>query len=47
MFRNQDLTKFNAMKSAVRTPHYGADCYAYALIATGYADVVVEADLGT
>ena len=46
MFRGYDLTKFNAMKDLVRTTHYGADCYAYALVATGYADVVVEADLG-
>lgn len=46
MFRNQDLLKFTSMKRAVRTPHYGADCYAYALVASGYCDVVVEADLG-
>jgi hypothetical protein len=31
----------------VKTPHYGADCYAYALVASGFgADIVVEADLG-
>lgn len=48
MFQKGDaLTKFDAMRSAVRTAHYGADCYAYALVASGYgADVVVEADLG-
>jgi inositol-phosphate phosphatase/L-galactose 1-phosphate phosphatase/histidinol-phosphatase len=46
MFRDEDWTKFTAMKNAVRTLHYGADCYAYALVATGHADVVVEADLG-
>lgn len=48
MFQHGDaLTKFDAMRGAVRTPHYGADCYAYALVASGFgADVVVEADLG-
>ncbi|EED94515.1 inositol monophosphatase, partial [Thalassiosira pseudonana CCMP1335] len=48
MFKSGDeLFKFDAMRSAVRTPHYGADCYAYALVASGFgADVVVEADLG-
>lgn len=48
MFEPGDaLTKFDAMRGAVRTPHYGADCYAYALVASGFgADVVVEADLG-
>ncbi len=48
MFQKGDaLTKFDAIRSAVRTAHYGADCYAYALVASGFgADVVVEADLG-
>lgn len=48
MFQPGDaLTKFNTMKGAVRTPHYGCDCYAYALVASGFgADIVVEADLG-
>ncbi|KAL7537197.1 hypothetical protein ACHAXR_007651 [Thalassiosira sp. AJA248-18] len=48
MFRHGDeLCKFDAMRGAVRTPHYGADCYAYALVASGFgADIVVEADLG-
>ena len=48
MFQAGDaLTKFDTMRGAVRTPHYGCDCYAYALVASGFsADVVVEADLG-
>ena len=48
MFQHGDeLNKFNAMRQAVKTPHYGADCYAYALVASGFgADIVVEADLG-
>lgn len=48
MFKQGDeLDKFDAMRDAVKTPHYGADCYAYALVASGFgADIVVEADLG-
>jgi inositol-phosphate phosphatase/L-galactose 1-phosphate phosphatase/histidinol-phosphatase len=48
MFKQGDeLNKFDAMRDAVKTPHYGADCYAYALVASGFgADIVVEADLG-
>ena len=30
---------------AVRIPMYGCDCYAYGLLAAGYCDLVVEADL--
>lgn len=42
-----ETLRFDAMRGAVRTPHYGADCYAYALVASGFgADLVVEADLG-
>lgn len=41
-----EATKFDAMRKAVRAPHYGADCYAYALVASGFADIVFEADLG-
>ena len=38
---------YAAMCAAVKRPLYGADCYAYALVASGFgADVVVEADLG-
>lgn len=45
--RGEALNKFDAMRQAVKTPHYGADCYAYALVASGFgADIVVEADLG-
>ena len=39
--------KFGAVRDAVLRPLYGCDCYAYALVASGFgADLVVEADLG-
>jgi len=38
---------FCAVRDAVKRPLYGCDCYAYALVASGFgADLVVEADLG-
>jgi len=39
--------RYQNMCDAVKRPLYGADCYAYALVASGFgADIVVEADLG-
>eukprot|EP00548_Thalassiothrix_antarctica_P013885 CAMPEP_0194173510 /NCGR_PEP_ID=MMETSP0154-20130528/7827_1 /TAXON_ID=1049557 /ORGANISM="Thalassiothrix antarctica, Strain L6-D1" /LENGTH=263 /DNA_ID=CAMNT_0038886595 /DNA_START=65 /DNA_END=852 /DNA_ORIENTATION=- len=38
---------WNAVCNAVKRPMYGADCYAYGLLASGYnVDLVVEADMG-
>ena len=43
----EEMNKFKQMCNAVKRPLYGADCYAYAIVASGFgADVVVEADLG-
>mmetsp|Transcript_12474 Transcript_12474/g.21598 ORF Transcript_12474/g.21598 Transcript_12474/m.21598 type:complete len:321 (+) Transcript_12474:90-1052(+) len=43
----EESDKFNQMCNAVLRPLYGADCYAYAIVASGFgADIVVEADLG-
>ena len=36
---------FEALKDAVREPLYGCDCYAYGLLASGFCDLVCEADL--
>ncbi|KAL7554003.1 hypothetical protein ACHAWF_017359 [Thalassiosira exigua] len=43
----EESHKFERMCRAVKRPLYGADCYAYAIVASGFgADIVVEADLG-
>lgn len=43
----EEAHKFRRMCDAVKRPLYGADCYAYAIVASGFgADIVVEADLG-
>jgi histidinol phosphatase-like enzyme (inositol monophosphatase family) len=36
---------FDRIEGAVRLPMYGGDCYAYGLLAMGFADLIVEADL--
>merc|ERR1719408_1099112 len=42
-----EAERFAAVRDAVKRPLYGADCYAYALVASGFGpDLVVEADLG-
>ncbi len=36
---------FERVQEAVRYPLFGGDCYAYGLLAMGFADLIVEADL--
>jgi inositol-phosphate phosphatase / L-galactose 1-phosphate phosphatase / histidinol-phosphatase len=45
MFFGSDYKKFNQLKQQVKYCLYGADAYAYALLAMGLVDLVVEADL--
>jgi inositol-phosphate phosphatase/L-galactose 1-phosphate phosphatase/histidinol-phosphatase len=45
MFRGEDSTRFARLKNQVKLARYGADCYAYAQLASGFIDLVVERDL--
>lgn len=36
---------YDRVEEAVRLPRYGTDCYAYAMVAAGHVDLVVECDL--
>lgn len=40
-----DMARFEALTAAVRFRRFGTDCYGYAMVAAGHADLVVEADL--
>ncbi|MDG4649320.1 histidinol-phosphatase [Roseibacterium sp. SDUM158017] len=40
-----DRAGFEAVRDAVRLTRYGMDCYAYALLAAGQVDLVIEAGL--
>jgi len=46
MFSGSDRTAFERLADAVATPLFGADCYAYGLLAAGQCDLAVEGGLG-
>ncbi len=45
MFTGARAAAWQRLYGAVRQPRYGADCYAYGLLALGLVDLVVECDL--
>jgi myo-inositol-1(or 4)-monophosphatase len=44
-FDEEQRAKFQRLEQACRFSRYGGDCYSYALLAMGYVDLVVEAQL--
>ena len=48
LFRTPDLmAKWTAIEAATRLQRFGMDCYGYALLAAGHADLVIEPFLNT
>jgi histidinol phosphatase-like enzyme (inositol monophosphatase family) len=48
LFRTPELmNKWRALEAATRLQRFGMDCYGYALLAAGHADIVVEPFLQT
>jgi inositol-phosphate phosphatase / L-galactose 1-phosphate phosphatase / histidinol-phosphatase len=45
MFKTH-FAAFERVRGRVKLPMYGGDCYAYGLVASGYADLDIEASLG-
>jgi histidinol-phosphatase len=45
MFKEADATAFARVSRAVKLTRFGADCYAYGLLAAGFIDLVLEASL--
>lgn len=45
MFQGGDRAKVDAVLREVKSRRYGGDCYAYALLASGHVDLVIEAQL--
>jgi inositol-phosphate phosphatase/L-galactose 1-phosphate phosphatase/histidinol-phosphatase len=45
MFKGADEEAFNRLAECVKFPLYGADCYAYGLLASGFTDIVCEATM--
>lgn len=46
-FSAEDLAHFERLRAGVRDTLYGGDCHNYALLSSGYLDLVVEAGLKT
>jgi histidinol phosphatase-like enzyme (inositol monophosphatase family) len=42
MFKGQARARYDALEAKTRLPRYGCDCYAYAMLAAGFIDLVVE-----
>jgi inositol-phosphate phosphatase / L-galactose 1-phosphate phosphatase / histidinol-phosphatase len=45
MFQREDAAAFARVAAAAKLVRYGADCYAYGLVACGFIDLVIEASL--
>jgi inositol-phosphate phosphatase/L-galactose 1-phosphate phosphatase/histidinol-phosphatase len=45
MFEGADAEAFDRLCGEVKYPLFGTDCYGYGLVASGFADLVVEAKL--
>ena len=45
MFRGSEATAFARVSAAVKLVRFGADCYAYGLLAAGFVDLILEASL--
>jgi len=45
LFEGTQCAAFERVKEQVKTVRYGTDCYAYALLASGHIDLVIEAGL--
>lgn len=45
IFPDTLASSYNRVEKSVRLARYGCDCYAYAMLASGYVDLVVESDL--
>jgi inositol-phosphate phosphatase/L-galactose 1-phosphate phosphatase/histidinol-phosphatase len=45
MFTGTDARAWKELHGRVKLPRYGADCYAYGLLAAGFVDLVVESSL--
>ncbi|MCH2493635.1 MAG: histidinol phosphate phosphatase [Gammaproteobacteria bacterium] len=45
MFTQANLVAFESVSQLTQFRHFGGDCYAYGLLASGYVDLIMEADM--
>jgi inositol-phosphate phosphatase/L-galactose 1-phosphate phosphatase/histidinol-phosphatase len=46
MFREEDTARFERLTGQAKSTTFGGDCYQYAMVASGFIDLVVERGLG-
>lgn len=45
LYQGARRARYDALEAAVRLPRYGCDCYGFAMVAAGHADIAVEPGL--
>ncbi len=45
LFNDEDRAAYRRVQSPTRLVRYGGDCYGYCMLASGFVDVIVEANL--
>ena len=45
LFKDEERAVYDQIEGNVRLARYGTDCYGYAMVAAGQADVVIESGL--
>ena len=45
IFLSDEIERYSRLESSVKLARYGCDCYAYAMVAAGHVDLVVESGL--
>ncbi|HEV7417670.1 MAG TPA: histidinol-phosphatase [Tianweitania sediminis] len=45
LFKDAARARYDRLEASVRLARYGVDCYAFAMVAAGFADLVIEAGL--
>ena len=45
LMKPKDRTAFGRVEEKARLSRYGGDCYAYCMLASGHADLVIETEL--
>jgi histidinol phosphatase-like enzyme (inositol monophosphatase family) len=45
MFKDEKRASYDRVEQSVRLARYGTDCYAYAMLASGFVDLVIETGL--
>ena len=45
MFNSSQKPVYDRVSSQVKLPRFGGDCYSYGLLASGYIDLVIEANM--